>query len=198
MIHKFVRIENAGIFKDFRWNNDKTQLPDYKKTSIIYGQNYSGKTTLSRIVRAFETKKLPKGFESANFVLQLEDKELSNSDITQAESSFTPRVYNEDYIRENITFFGEDNTPHSKSFTVIGAKNVMLEQKIRELEKELGSETPGKETGLYKDRIQSEDKHKQLKRAFEETNKSLERSITDSAKEIRSNQARYGIDVLDY
>ncbi len=199
MIHKFVKIENAGIFKDFRWNNDKTHhLPDYKKTSIIYGQNYSGKTTLSRIVRAFETKKLPKGFESANFVLQLEDKELSNSDITQTESDFTPRVYNEDYIRENITFFGEDDTPHSKSFTVIGAKNVMLEQEIRELEKELGSETPGKETGLYKDRIQSEDKHKQLKRAFEEANKSLEKSITDSAKEIRSNQARYGIDVLDY
>ena len=137
MIHKFVKIENAGIFKDFRWNNDKTQLPDYKKTSIIYGQNYSGKTTLSRIVRAFETKKLPKGFESANFILQLKDKELSNSDITQPESDFTPRVYNEDYIRENITFFGENDTPHSRSFTVIGAKNVTLEQKIRELEKEL-------------------------------------------------------------
>lgn len=196
MIHKFIRIENAGVFKDFRWNNDK--LPDYKKTSIIYGQNYSGKTTLSRIVRAFETKKLPKGFESANFILQFEDKELSNSDITQTESTFTPRVYNEDYIRENITFFGENDTPHSESFTVIGEKNVKLEQEIRELEKELGSEIPGKETGLYKDRIQSVDKHKQLKRAYEEANKSLERSITDSAKEIRSNQARYGIDVLDY
>ena len=198
MIHKFVKSENAGIFKDFRWNNDKTQLPDYKKTSIIYGQNYSGKTTLSRIVRAFETKKLPKGFESANFILQLKDKELSNSDITQPESDFTPRVYNEDYIRENITFFGENDTPHSKSFTVIGAKNVTLEQEIRELEKELGSETPGKETGLYKDCIQCEDEYKKLKRTFEESNKSLDKSITDSAKEIRSNQSRYGVDVLNY
>ena len=170
----------------------------YSKTSIIYGQNYSGKTTLSRIVRAFETKKLPKGFESANFVLQLENKELSNSDITQPESDFTPRVYNEDYIRENITFFGENDTPHSKSFAVIGAKNVTLEQEIRELEKELGSKTPGKETGLYKDCIQCEDKYKKLKRTFEESQKSLDKSITDSAKEIRSNQSRYGVDVLNY
>lgn len=198
MIHKFTNIDNAGVFKDFRWNSDKTQLPEFKKISIIYGQNYSGKTTLSRIVRAFETKKLPKGFESATFTLHFDGKELSNSNITQTENVFTPRVYNEDYIRENITFFGENDTPHSKSFTVIGAKNVMLEQKIRELEKELGSDTPEEETGLYKDRVQHERRYTEKKDSYDESRKSLDQAITNSAKEIRSNQARYGIDVLNY
>ena len=41
-----IDIKKFGLFKDFRWPND---LMEFERVNVIYGRNYSGKTTLSRI-----------------------------------------------------------------------------------------------------------------------------------------------------
>ena len=38
-----IDIEKFGLYKDFEWNT----LPALGRVNIIYGRNYSGKTTLS-------------------------------------------------------------------------------------------------------------------------------------------------------
>ncbi|MDR3114186.1 MAG: AAA family ATPase, partial [Treponema sp.] len=59
MIKKISTINRLAVFDNFKW--DKSVLyPNLKPVSfseinILYGRNYSGKTTLSRILRAFET-----------------------------------------------------------------------------------------------------------------------------------------------
>ncbi|MCG8613516.1 MAG: AAA family ATPase, partial [Pseudomonadales bacterium] len=41
-----------AVFKDFRWalsvRDDGNNIAELKKLNILYGRNYSGKTTLSR------------------------------------------------------------------------------------------------------------------------------------------------------
>ena len=40
-----IDIKKFGLYKDFKWAG----LPELSRVNIIYGRNYSGKTTLSRI-----------------------------------------------------------------------------------------------------------------------------------------------------
>ena len=61
MITKFKEIKNMAVFKNFLWDNSaliQGQPIKCTQVNVLYGQNYSGKTTLSRIVRAFETGSL--------------------------------------------------------------------------------------------------------------------------------------------
>lgn len=51
MIKRIKSISNFGICGCFKWD---ANTPDFERCNIIYGWNYSGKTTLSRILRAFE------------------------------------------------------------------------------------------------------------------------------------------------
>ena len=51
MIKRINKIKNFGVFKDFQWDSS---TPDFNKHNLIYGWNYSGKTTISRIFRCFE------------------------------------------------------------------------------------------------------------------------------------------------
>lgn len=52
MIKKFNKINNLAVFNNYNWDSS---VPEFAKINIIYGRNYSGKTTLSRILRAIET-----------------------------------------------------------------------------------------------------------------------------------------------
>ncbi|MCW5199778.1 AAA family ATPase [Desulfobulbus sp. F1] len=54
MICSIQKISSFGVFDNFQWSNE---LPDFKQFNLIYGWNYSGKTTLSRAFRCFEQKK---------------------------------------------------------------------------------------------------------------------------------------------
>ena len=61
-IIKIADIKNLAVFKNFKWDNSvKTKdgkIDVFKDINIFYGRNYSGKTTLSRIFRAYETATL--------------------------------------------------------------------------------------------------------------------------------------------
>ena len=62
MIKKFKEIKNLATYKRFGWDekvyHQNNQPYEFSDINILYGRNYSGKTTLSRIIRAFE-----KGYE---------------------------------------------------------------------------------------------------------------------------------------
>jgi wobble nucleotide-excising tRNase len=72
MFKNILRIKDYGVFKDFSLPTDGT-LDEFKKRNLIYGWNYSGKTTLSRIFRAFEQKKNHPDFSSSSFKVETKD-----------------------------------------------------------------------------------------------------------------------------
>ena len=56
MIKKFKEIKNLATYKRFVWDekvyHQNNQPYEFSDINILYGRNYSGKTTLSRITRA--------------------------------------------------------------------------------------------------------------------------------------------------
>ena len=47
MIKRINKIKKFGVFEDYRRSGD---IRDFEEKNIIYGWNYSGKTTLSRLI----------------------------------------------------------------------------------------------------------------------------------------------------
>lgn len=70
MIKKFSKI-SYGSYEDFIWVRD---LKEFQKINIFYGRNYSGKTTLSRILRSFELKEKHKDYLDSKFELKIGEK----------------------------------------------------------------------------------------------------------------------------
>ena len=57
-ITRISRLRNCGIFRNFAWPSD---LPDFGRFNLVYGWNWTGKTTLSRVLRCLEQRKTPAG-----------------------------------------------------------------------------------------------------------------------------------------
>ncbi len=64
---------NFGSFQDWDWKktvrDSGKNVKSFQRLNILYGRNYSGKTTLSRIFRALETRKLPLNYVSSSFTV---------------------------------------------------------------------------------------------------------------------------------
>ena len=68
---KRIDIKNFGSFSEFEWNTsliNNNNVSEFKKLNIIYGRNYSGKTTLSRIFSSYEVRKFPENYPNPQFV----------------------------------------------------------------------------------------------------------------------------------
>ena len=72
-IKKIDSIKNMAVFQDFHWTSsvrdEGNNVAEFKKINILYGRNYSGKTTLSRIFRAMETGSISDKYASPEFQL---------------------------------------------------------------------------------------------------------------------------------
>lgn len=106
MISKFDYIKNFGIYKNFIWGNSN-EIVDFKEKNIIYGWNYSGKTTFSRIFSALRDGEIFSDYPVGEFKLTCSDKTTySTSDI----KGFPHKVlvFNSDYVRENLRWELDD------------------------------------------------------------------------------------------
>ena len=148
MFTKIKKIDNYAVFNNFDWNTtvrDKgNNVAEFKDINIIYGRNYSGKTTLSRMFRSLEKGKLNEKYPDATFEFEHTGTDrMCHLDV--ANCSYDIRVYNRDYISENLKLLiDEDGT--IQPFAILGESNVAIENEIAEKEKKLGRETD--ETGL--------------------------------------------------
>ncbi|WP_423818526.1 AAA family ATPase [Salinimicrobium sp. TIG7-5_MAKvit] len=149
MIKKIKEIKNLAVFKSFDWDSnlrDKgNNVINFKPINILYGRNYSGKTTLSRILRSLEVGAISDKYENPEFLVSFEDGEdISQSKLTEHQRKI--RVFNEDFIKENLKFISnpEDSV---LPFAILGG-NSSLETEIIDLKKELGNDEEEKETGL--------------------------------------------------
>lgn len=177
MIDK-INIKNLGVFKDFEWDKnvvgDNGKIETLQIINILFGRNYSGKTTLSRIFRALELKCGLEKYESGSFKLELSDK--STIDEKSIESFTIPvRVFNEDFVKDNLLFIGnpeEGVTP----FAVLG-ENAQIESEIQELKGLLGSAEEENETGLYLERKNAVKDYQEAEKGIKEEKEWLEKKL---------------------
>ena len=151
MIKKIGTIKHFAVFENYDWDlssTDKNGRPlKFEKINILYGRNYSGKTTLSRIFRSLETGQLPENYDDPQYELIDENgNKIDQNNL--ADFSSPVRVFNEDFIKSNLKFL-IDPTGEIAPFAILGNTNGTLVDEIKELTKEIGSSEEPK-TGLHK------------------------------------------------
>ena len=146
-VSKIEEIKNLAVFKDFKWDNSvKTKdgkIEVFKDINIFYGRNYSGKTTLSRIFRAFETGFLSDKYENPEFVIKFDDKTSISQKNLSNKQNF--RVFNSDFIDENLSFLRDSEDGKIQPFAIVGEENNLLIPEIERIQNELGSNSEDEE-----------------------------------------------------
>ena len=184
MIKKIALIKNFAVFKDFKWDDsvkdNNGNILDFKKINIIYGRNYSGKTTLSRIMRSLEKKVLPNNYNKPQFKVIFEDESEINE--TTLNNNKTPiRVFNDDFIRENLAFIS-DPEKDIEPFAILGDDNAQIEKEITKINDELGNNEEGKEkTGLYKKEEDCTKTFCEIEQSYSRAKNNLYKQLTEKA-----------------
>ncbi|MCC1485572.1 AAA family ATPase [Winogradskyella immobilis] len=130
MIEKILTIEKFGVFNDFNWNRDST-LQDFKEKNIIYGWNYSGKTTLSRIFCSLRDKAIHIDYPEAKFKLRLENnQEFESENLERYET--TVFIFNKEYVDAKLTWDSRTELGAPIAFDV--GENTTIRSEIGKLE----------------------------------------------------------------
>lgn len=101
MIKAIQRIKGLGVFANY---TRPAGAQEFAAKNLIYGWNYSGKTTISRLFSILETKQPNPDISGCSFTFETE-----NGPVTEANYSNCPqivRVFNSDYTAKNINFSG--------------------------------------------------------------------------------------------
>ncbi|EDQ2624575.1 AAA family ATPase [Salmonella enterica subsp. enterica] len=198
MLKKFNHIKKLGVFDNFIWDQQVLSkggaVQSFVDINIIYGRNYSGKTTLSRIIRSLEKGNISDKYGTPSFNLKFADNvEVTNNNLSTHDKKI--RVFNEDFIRDNLRFIS--NPEESvESFAILGDDNNKIEVELAELNLELGINDEGKETGLYASKktaaIDYNDASSKHKIASDNLDKQLTNKATGKDIGIKYKPERYG------
>ena len=161
MIVSINKVKHFGLFKDFKWSGD---ILGFRQYNLIYGWNYSGKTTLSRIFRCIELKELHSDFQNAAFEL-IDDKNNKITHDNLDNSSYQFRVFSTDFVEENLHWDSQEAEP----IFILGKEDIELQKQIKLIKQEienLSNENSNKEEEISK------------------LNKDLEDKLTNKAREL--------------
>ena len=179
-----IDIKKFGLYKDFRWPEG---LQNFGRVNIIYGRNYAGKTTLSRIFDSVGQGQLHKDYLDGEFTLHTENDAVPF--VTQSNMKDCPymvRVYNADYVNRNLGWLKDEETGEIKPFALIGSENVEAQKAIDEIDAKLGS-VEEKKGLLYMDFLHDQE-YKKRKEALETSEQGLANKLKEKANgEIKRN-----------
>ena len=121
IIERIQRLKHPGTLSDFRWHSE---MANFGRYNSIYGWNGSGKTIISRLLRAIEMR-TPVDFD---VVLRINGRDFSGSDFDQINTQV--RVFNRDYVQKNVfPVSGDDMAP----ILVLGEDNVEKQKVVERL-----------------------------------------------------------------
>ena len=94
-----------GVFSEYLRNSD---IRDFEEKNIIYGWNYSGKTTLSRLISYLDKDTgIDEDYKNIEFEVELSDgSKINNTNIST--SPLLVKVFNSDFIKNNLHFDSSD------------------------------------------------------------------------------------------
>ena len=178
---KAIEINNFGSFKDFNWKKDVGNYTTditakFPEINIIYGRNYSRKTTLSRIINCLDKKVVHPDYINSNFEIILEDSTIIKSDNLY--NNLNVKVYNSDFMKEKLKWFYDKNYG-IEPFTMLGEKNIDVQNKIENVEKNIEE--------INKKITEKNSEYDSSKKKFKEIKENLENKLTEEARKIKEN-----------
>lgn len=136
-----IDIASFGSFSGLEWKktvrDSGRNVKTFQRLNILYGRNYSGKTTLSRIFRALETHRLPSNYVDSAFKISGEKGTVTCAGLLT--HNYDVRVYNRDFVTDNLSFLVNQDGGEIKTFAIVGEKNKEIDDAIASIEARLGS-----------------------------------------------------------
>lgn len=127
-ISRIARLRHPGVLRDFTWPAD---LHDFGRFNLLYGWNGSGKTTISKMLRALEMRTIPVNCE---ITLSINGSAIRGDEFGQA--TVHVRVFNKDFISESVFPTTGDVAP----IFVLGKENVEKQKQVDHLKTKLTDE----------------------------------------------------------
>lgn len=182
MITKFKTIKNLAVFQNFVWDisvsDSASNVQIFKDINVIYGRNYSGKTTLSRIVRALEQGVISDKYENPEFEVGIKDlADITQENLTSHGKKI--RVFNEDFVKDNLHFIINPDESINP-FAILGG-NADLQTEIDALKLALGKNEEGSETGFYLELKYAKEIAATSKQTYESANSTLNQQLSNKA-----------------
>ena len=101
MIKRIHKIKNFGVYKDYQRSGD---IRDFEEKNIIYGWNYSGKTTLSRFFSYLNKDVvIEDDYKNIEFEVELDDGTKINN-LNRSTSPLQVKVFNSDFVTDNLHY----------------------------------------------------------------------------------------------
>lgn len=161
MLKSIEKIKGLGVYQSY---SKPAGTQDFGIKNLIYGWNYSGKTTLSRLFAQLETKSANPDLSGCEFTLGTVDDAITEKNFSRC--SLSVRVFNSDFVRANLHFDGGNFNP----ILLLGKESEEAQRKIDQLSK----------------RIQrSVEVQRKLDGKVEELKTRIAQAKTDTAKFIR-------------
>jgi wobble nucleotide-excising tRNase len=127
VITQIQQIRGLGVFTAY---DRPAGMADFGVRNIIYGWNYSGKTTLSRIFSLLERKQ-PDPLFPGDIRFSIAESQGQINEKNYKTTSQVVRVFNSDYVHENlaISWQGKEFTP----ILLVGKESIDTERQIAEV-----------------------------------------------------------------
>jgi wobble nucleotide-excising tRNase len=137
-----IDIANFGSFQGLEWKktvrDSGKNVKQFQRLNILYGRNYSGKTTLSRVFRALETQRLPLNYVGSSFTVYGDKGNVDHTGLVG--HNYDVRVYNRDFVTDNLSFLVNQEIGRViKTFAIVGEQNKEIDDAIAAIEAKLGS-----------------------------------------------------------
>lgn len=158
-LRRVSRLRGCGVFRNFSW---PAELPDFGRYNLIYGWNGTGKTTLSRLLRALELRKLP---PLGQATVRIDDHDVASPDFPQA--TLPIRVFNRDLVNESIFPKGGGDVP---PIFIVGKESV---EKQKEADR------------LKQKRTEADSEWNSARARYQEAERALYRYCQDRARVIK-------------
>jgi wobble nucleotide-excising tRNase len=186
-----IDIDKFGLFENYKWDIFVGRNETFRRLNIIYGRNYSGKTTLSRILNAIFEKQLPLNYEDGIFNVVFSDGSIiTQNNLATANLNYNLRVYNSDFVKTNLSWLHKDDGTISP-FTILGSKNIEIDTKIKEIDLLLGKVEENK--GLLFQQQEIFKTYSLKKNESQAKISELDAMLTDKARAIKNNAPIYNV-----
>lgn len=124
MLKSIEKIKGLGVYQNY---NKPVDIQEFGIKNLIYGWNYSGKTTLSRLFAQLEAKTVNPDLSGCEFSFVTDNNTITEKNFTQCNISV--RVFNSDFIKANLHFDGESFNP----ILLLGKESEEAQREINKL-----------------------------------------------------------------
>jgi wobble nucleotide-excising tRNase len=128
MLKSIEKIKKLGVYENC---TKPAGINGFAAKNLIYGWNYSGKTTLSRLFAKLEAKVPHPDFKDCEFTFNEGAHAITEKNFH--ESNLSVRVFNSDFIRSNLFF----DSGSCNAILLLGKESEAAQKKIDALSKRI-------------------------------------------------------------